>query len=51
MQHPCQLRFLLTRDTDTSRYTTLKMGRKSEAGREDGSSHCGKRLRADAEVR
>jgi hypothetical protein len=24
MQHPCQLRFLFTRDTDTSRYTALK---------------------------
>jgi hypothetical protein len=34
MQHPCQNRFLFTRDTDTSRYTALKMGRKSETGRE-----------------
>jgi hypothetical protein len=34
MQHPCQLRFLFTRDTDTSRYTALKMGRRSETGRE-----------------
>jgi hypothetical protein len=34
MQHPCQLRFLFTRETDTSRYTALKMGRRSETGRE-----------------
>jgi hypothetical protein len=34
MQHPCQLRFLFTCDTDTSRYTALKMGRRSETGRE-----------------
>jgi hypothetical protein len=34
MQHPCQLRFLFTRDTDTSRYTALKIGRRSETGRE-----------------
>jgi hypothetical protein len=34
MQHPCQLRFLFTRDTDISRYTALKMGRMSELGRE-----------------
>jgi hypothetical protein len=34
MQHPCQLRFLFTRDTDTSRYSTLKMGRRSKTGRE-----------------
>jgi hypothetical protein len=34
MQHPCQLRFLFTRDTDTSHYTTLKLGRRSETGRE-----------------
>jgi hypothetical protein len=33
MQHPYQLRFLFTRDTDTSRYTALKMGR-SETERE-----------------
>jgi hypothetical protein len=33
MQHPCQLRFLFTRDTDTSLYTALKIGR-SETGRE-----------------
>jgi hypothetical protein len=30
MQHPCQLRFLFTRETDTSHYTALKMGRRSE---------------------
>jgi hypothetical protein len=34
MQHPCQLRFLFTRETDTSRYTALKKGRRSETGRE-----------------
>jgi hypothetical protein len=34
MQHPCQLRFLFTRDTDTSLYTALKIGKWSEAGRE-----------------
>jgi hypothetical protein len=34
MQHPCQLRFLFTRDTDTSRYTDLKMERRSETRRE-----------------
>jgi hypothetical protein len=34
MQHSCQLRFLFTRNTDTSRYTTFKLGRKSETGRE-----------------
>jgi hypothetical protein len=34
MQQPCQLRFLFTRDTDTSRYTALKIGRRSETGRE-----------------
>jgi hypothetical protein len=34
MQHPCQLRFLFTRDTGTRRYTALKMGRSSETGRE-----------------
>jgi hypothetical protein len=34
MQHPCQLRFLFTCDTDTSRYTALKMGIRSETGRE-----------------
>jgi hypothetical protein len=34
MQHPCQLRLLFTHDTDTSRYTALKMGRRSETGRE-----------------
>ena len=34
MQHPCQLRFLFTCDTDTSLYTTFKMGRRSETGRE-----------------
>jgi hypothetical protein len=34
MQHPCLLRFLFTRDTDTSRYTASKMGRRSETGRE-----------------
>jgi hypothetical protein len=34
MQHPCQLRFLFTRETDTSRYTALKMGRRSETGKE-----------------
>jgi hypothetical protein len=33
MQHPCQSRFLFTRDTDTSHYTTLKIGR-SETERE-----------------
>jgi hypothetical protein len=32
--HPCQLRFLFTRDTDTSLYTALKIGRRSETGRE-----------------
>jgi hypothetical protein len=30
MQHSCQLRFLFTRNTDTSRYTALKLGRRSE---------------------
>jgi hypothetical protein len=34
MQQPCQLRFLFTRDTGTSLYTALKMGRRSETGRE-----------------
>jgi hypothetical protein len=34
MQHPWQLRFLFTRDTDTSRYTALKIGRRSETRRE-----------------
>jgi hypothetical protein len=34
MQHSCQLRFLFTRNTDTSRYTALKLGRRSETGRE-----------------
>jgi hypothetical protein len=34
MQHPCQLRFLFTHDTDTSHYTSLKIGRRSETGRE-----------------
>jgi hypothetical protein len=34
MQHPCQLRFLFARETDTSRYTALKLGRRSEMGRE-----------------
>jgi hypothetical protein len=34
MPHPCQLRFLFTCDTNTSRYTALKMGRRSETGRE-----------------
>jgi hypothetical protein len=29
-----QLRFLFTRDTDTSHYTALKLGRRSETGRE-----------------
>jgi hypothetical protein len=33
MQHSCQLRFLFTRETDTSRYTALKLGR-SVTGRE-----------------
>jgi hypothetical protein len=33
MQHPYQLRFLFTRDTDTSHYTALKSGR-SKMGRE-----------------
>jgi hypothetical protein len=33
MQHPCQLRFLFTRDTNTGLYTALKLGR-SETGRE-----------------
>jgi hypothetical protein len=30
MQHPCQLRFLFTRDMDTSLYTALKMGRRGK---------------------
>jgi hypothetical protein len=34
MQHTCLLRFLFTRDTDTSRYIALKMGRRSETGKE-----------------
>jgi hypothetical protein len=34
MQHPWQLRFLFTHDMDTSRYTALKLGRRSETGRE-----------------
>jgi hypothetical protein len=34
MQHPYQLRFLFAHDTDTSRYTDLKMGRRSKTGRE-----------------
>jgi hypothetical protein len=34
MQHPCQLRFLFTHDTDTSNYTAFKIGRMSETGRE-----------------
>jgi hypothetical protein len=33
MQHSCQLRFLFTCNTDTSRYTSLKLGRRSETGR------------------
>jgi hypothetical protein len=36
MQHSCQLRFLFTHDTDTSRYIALKLGRKSETGKEKG---------------
>jgi hypothetical protein len=37
MQHPCELRFFVfTHDTDTSRYTALKLGRRSETGREKG---------------
>jgi hypothetical protein len=34
MQHPCQLRFLFTRDMENSHYTALKLGRRSEMGRE-----------------
>jgi hypothetical protein len=34
MQHPCHLRFLFARDTDTSLYTALKIRRSSETGRE-----------------
>jgi hypothetical protein len=34
MQHPCQLRFLFTHDTDTKLYTAFKIGRRSETGRE-----------------
>jgi hypothetical protein len=34
MQHPWQLRFLFTHDMDTSHYTALKLGRRSETGRE-----------------
>jgi hypothetical protein len=34
MQHPCQLRFFFTCDTDTSHYTSLKLERRSETGRE-----------------
>jgi hypothetical protein len=34
MQHPCQLRFLFTRETGASRYTALKLGRRSGTGRE-----------------
>jgi hypothetical protein len=34
MQHSCQLRFLFTHDTNTSRYTALKLGRRSETGGE-----------------
>jgi hypothetical protein len=37
MQQPCQLRFLFTRDTDTSLYTALKKweeGAKREEKRE-----------------
>jgi hypothetical protein len=34
MQHPCQLWFLFTRDTNTSLYTALKIGRRNETGRE-----------------
>jgi hypothetical protein len=34
MQQPCELRFLFTRDTDTSLYTVLKIGRRSKTGRE-----------------
>jgi hypothetical protein len=33
MQHPCQLRFLFTRDTDTGHYTALKI-RRSKTRRE-----------------
>jgi hypothetical protein len=33
MQHPCQLRFLFTHDTDNNHYTALKLGRRSETGR------------------
>jgi hypothetical protein len=36
MQHPCQLRFLLTHDTSTIHYIALKLGRKSETGKEKG---------------
>jgi hypothetical protein len=34
MQHPWQLKFLFTRDTDTSYYTALKVGGRGETGRE-----------------
>jgi hypothetical protein len=34
MQQPCQLRFLVTSDTNTGHYTALKIGRRSETGRE-----------------
>jgi hypothetical protein len=34
MQHPRQLRFLFTCDTDTSHYTALKIGGRCETGRE-----------------
>jgi hypothetical protein len=36
MQHPWELRFLFTRDTDTSLYTALKVGRRSGTRREKG---------------
>jgi hypothetical protein len=38
MQHPCQHRFLFPHDVDTSRYTALKLGRRSETGKEKGAT-------------
>jgi hypothetical protein len=34
MQHPWQLKFLFTHDTDTSHYTALKVGGRGETRRE-----------------
>jgi hypothetical protein len=38
MQHPCQLRFLFTHDTDNSHCIALNLGRRSETGKEKGGT-------------